>query len=86
MMKISNTFSPNFIVINILKIYYFIPLFLFYPIRARAEEFYRRLFGGESVAVALRSARRKVFKEDPLNFTDWAVFSIQGDPFRRFSV
>lgn len=51
-----------------------------------AEEFYRRLFDGESVAIALRSARRSVYKDDSLNFTDWAVFSLQGDPFRRFSV
>ncbi len=48
-----------------------------------AEEFCRRLLDGESVAVALRNARLKVFNLDPLNFTDWAVFSLQGDPFRR---
>ena len=50
-----------------------------------AEEFYSQLLGGESVAVALQNARQKVFKLDPDKFTDWTVFSVQGDPFRRLA-
>ena len=50
------------------------------------EEFHRQLLEGKkSVAVALRNARRKVFNDDPLKFTDWAVFSLHGDPFRRLA-
>jgi len=50
------------------------------------EKFYRQLLEGKkSVAVALRNARQMVFNDDPLKFTDWAVFSVKGDPFRRLA-
>jgi CHAT domain-containing protein/predicted negative regulator of RcsB-dependent stress response len=48
-----------------------------------AKEFYSQLLIGESVGVALREARQEVFKDKGFAFTDWATFSVNGDPFRK---
>ena len=48
-----------------------------------AKEFYSQLLTGESVGVALREARQEVFKDKGFAFTDWATFSVNGDPFRK---
>jgi len=50
------------------------------PIFAKA--FYSHLLKGETAGIALRNARKKVFKKAPSNFTDWGAFSLCGDPFR----
>lgn len=52
------------------------------PARIFAIEFYKHLLEGESTAVALRNARKIVYKRKRCSFIDWASFSLQGDPFR----
>jgi CHAT domain-containing protein/tetratricopeptide (TPR) repeat protein len=55
--------------------------------RVFAEEFCSQLLknAGTSVSVALRNARQKLFADERYDFTDWSVFSLHGDPFRKIA-
>lgn len=51
-----------------------------------AKSFFEQLLTGSSVAIALREARNIVYNDKQFSFKDWAVFTLQGDPFRTFEV
>ena len=47
-----------------------------------AEVFYNRLLEGDSASVALKEARKATFNRDPMAVSNWAVFSLNGNPFQ----